>query len=350
MSKILLTLLYILVLQSNNFAQTTKLNIKIDDKIETIYSIAFLNNYFLIGPHDNVYKRSLKKDFNELKNHRAVQLFDSLVNSSDFVGNKIVEWIMQFDSFPELSQVKSTIESTKFSENDSLLYEFKREMIKFYYDSTFQKFLTKVSVVNDKVINQVNKSNTINKLPFYLEEYYGKRLDSYNLILSPFLHTGGFNVEMISLNKKKEIFSIIGPNGEIDFVPYFDKDYMETDMVLHEFGHSFVNPITDKYIKEIETIKDRYYTKELRETGNKNGYDEWRYVFNEIVLRATTIKITEQYFGKSKSKDNLKEEISNGFGMVNAVVGILGYYEKNREKYQTFDTFFPVLIEELKKN
>lgn len=35
-SKILLTLLYILVLQSNNFAQTTKLNIKIDDKIETI--------------------------------------------------------------------------------------------------------------------------------------------------------------------------------------------------------------------------------------------------------------------------------------------------------------------------
>lgn len=349
-SQILFGLLCILVFQSNSFAQKSKLNIKIDDKIETIYSIAFLNNYFLIGPHDNLYKRTLKKEFKELKNHRAVQLFDSLFNTSDFVGYKIVEWVMQFDSFPKLNQVRSSIEPIKFSENDTLLNEFKREMIKFYNDSTFQKFLKKGSVVNNKIINQVNKSNTINKLPFNLEEYYGKKLDSYNLILSPFLHTGGFNVEMISLNNTKEVFSIIGPNGEIDFVPYFDKDYMETDMVLHEFGHSFVNPITDKYIKEIETIKDRYYTKELRETGNINGYDEWRYVFNEIVLRATTIKITEQYFGKSIADENLKEEISNGFGMVSAVVKILGEYEKNRGEYQTFDKFFPVLIEELKKD
>lgn len=347
MNKIYIFLLIFFFISGKSYSQKSKLNIKIDDKIETLYSIAFLNNYFLIGPHDNFHKRKLKKEFIGLKEHRAVKLFDSLVNTSSFSGDKILKWVMQFDSFPNLTPIKSPTEPITYSTNDDLLFEFKKEFLKFHNDASFQKFLNQVSSINQKVINQVNKSKTINELPFYLEEYYGNKLNSYNLILSPFLHTGGFNVEMVLLNKQKEISSIIGPNGEIDFIPYFDKDYMETDMILHEFGHSFVNPISDQYLEEIEPLKDKYYTKELRETGNKNGYDEWRYVFNEIVLRATTIKITEKYFGKMKSEDNLREEISSGFGMVNDVVKILEEYENNRKKYPTFDMFYPVLIKRL---
>jgi hypothetical protein len=254
---------------------------------------------------------------------------------------------MQFDSFPNLTQTKSSIEPIIYSDNDILLTEFKKELINFHYDPLFQKFLKQVSSINEKLINQVNNSKTINELPSYLEEYYGIKLNSYNLILSPFLHTGGFNIEMKLANNQKEISSIIGPNGEIDFIPYFDKDYMETDMILHEFGHSFVNPISDQYLEEIETLRNKYYTKEIRETGNKNGYDEWRYIFNEIILRATTIKITEKHFGKTKSEDNLNEEISSGFGMVKEVVKILEEYKNNRKKYPTFDMFYPILIKRL---
>jgi len=347
MNKIYVILLFIFWLSEKSFAQKPRLNIKIDDKIETLYSIAFLNNYFLIGPHDNIYKRKLRKEFNGLKQHKAVHLFDSLINTSDIAGNNIVKWVMQFDSFPNLTQTKSSIEPIIYSDNDILLTEFKKELINFHYDPLFQKFLKQVSSINEKLINQVNNSKTINELPSYLEEYYGIKLNSYNLILSPFLHTGGFNIEMKLANNQKEISSIIGPNGEIDFIPYFDKDYMETDMILHEFGHSFVNPISDQYLEEIETLRNKYYTKELRETGNKNGYDEWRYIFNEIILRATTIKITEKHFGKTKSEDNLNEEISSGFGMVKEVVKILEEYKNNRKKYPTFDMFYPILIKRL---
>lgn len=347
MNKTYIVLLFISLVFEKSFAQKPKLIIKIDDKIETLYSIAFLNNYFLVGPHDNIYKRKLRKEFNGLKQHNAVQLFDSLINTSDIAGNKIINWVMQFDSFPNLTQIKTPIEPIIYSDNDILLTEFKKELINFHYDPSYQKYLKQVSSINEKVINQVENSKTIHELPFYLEEYYGSKLNSYNLILSPFLHTGGFNIEMKLANNQTETSSIIGPNGEIDFIPYFDKDYMETDMILHEFGHSFVNPISNQYLKEIDPLKDKYYTKELRETGNKNGYDEWRYVFNEIVLRATTIKITEKYFGKTKAENNLKEEISSGFGMVKEVVKILGEYENDRKKYPTFDKFYPILIKRL---
>ncbi|MDY3548941.1 DUF4932 domain-containing protein [Riemerella anatipestifer] len=334
----------------NVFGQKSKMNISIDEKIETLYAVAFLNNYFLVSPHDNLYKWKLKNDYKELKNHKAVTLFDELSKKHNFNGYKIVHWILQFDTFPALNELKKVADPFPFvkPENEELLVEFKKELLAFNNEPMFRKYWDEIQEYNIKVTKQVEKSPTIQHLPTYLEEYYGKKLKSYNLILSPLLHTGGFNAEMLSPQGQKEVYAIVGPNGEIDFIPYFDKDYIETDMILHEFGHSFVNPITDKYDAEIEKLKSKYYTNELKETGKKQGYNEWKYVFNELLLRATTIKIAEKYFGKEVAKANLQQEISAGFGLVENMVKILDEYEQNRKKYPTFDMFCPVLIDRMK--
>lgn len=89
MNRFYIFLLVFFLIFGKSYSQKSKLNIKIDDKIETLYSIAFLNNYFLIGPHDNFHKRKLKKEFIGLKEHKAVKLFDSLVNTSSFSGDKL---------------------------------------------------------------------------------------------------------------------------------------------------------------------------------------------------------------------------------------------------------------------
>lgn len=348
--KKLLTIILVTISIQHSFGQKSKLNISIDEKIETIYAVAFLNKYFLVSPHDNLYKWKLKDDYKELKNHKAVTLFDSLSKKHKFNGYKIVHWALQFDSFPKLNPIKQVAEPFPFvkGENENLLTEFKAELIAFNNEPMFQKYLKEVQELNNQVIKQVEKSSTIQNLPTYLEDYYGKKLSSYNLILSPFLHTGGFNAEMLSSNGQKEVYALVGPNGEIDFLPYFDKDYIETDMILHEFGHSFVNPITDRYEKEIEKLKNKYYSKELEETGKDEGYNEWKYVFNELLLRATTIKIAGKHFGKDISNENLQEEISSGFGLVEKMVKLLDEYEQNRTKYPTFDLFCPILIERMK--
>jgi hypothetical protein len=149
---------------------------------------------------------------------------------------------------------------------------------------------------------------------------------------------------MINSNGQKEVYAVVGPNCEIDFLPVFDKNFIETDIVLHEFG----NPITDKYERKINDLKEKYYTVELQKTGKENGYEEWKDVFNELILRATTIKITEKYFGKAQAKKNLDWEISEGFGLVESILKILDEYEQNRNLYPTFDKFFPVLLERMK--
>lgn len=304
------TILPILLLISIiSFGQKSELNITIDERIETIYSIAFLDNYFLVSNHDNLYKSKLRKKLDALKNHKAVVLFDTLSKKHGFNFYKVTHWALQFGKFPELNKVREVAEPYPFVETDSeyLLKNFKKEFISFNQDSLFQEYLTEIKPLNEKIIDQVKESKTIQELPTYLERYYGTELGSYNLILSPLVHSGGFNAEFIE-NGKKEVYAIIGPNGEIDFIPYFDQDYLETDMILHEFGHSFVNPLMDKYDKEIESLKNQYFTKKLEQSGKNQGYKEWKYIFNELLLRATTIRITEKNFGTEKAKELLDYE------------------------------------------
>jgi hypothetical protein len=344
------TILLILLLASlRSIGQKRELNITIDERIETIYSIAFLDNYFLVNNHDNLYKSKLTNHFKALKNHKAVALFDTLSKKHVFNFNNVTDWVLQFGEFPELNKVREVINPDSFDESkrDYLIKKFKKELISFNQDSLFQAYLIEVKELNEKVINQVKQSKSIQHLPAYLEKYYGTELGSYNLILSPLVHSGGFNSKFIA-DGKIEVYAIIGPNGEIEHIPYFEKEYLEMDMILHEFGHSFVNPLTEKFQKEIETIKEKYYNESLKKDGKAQAYGKWKYLFNELIIRAITIRIANEYFGTEKAKELLNYEKSIGFSLVENIVEILKEYENTREKYSKFGEFYPILIERMK--
>lgn len=348
MKKIIVLILLFVSLKS--IGQKSELNIAIDERIETLYSVAFLNDYFLIGEHQNLYKQKLDKNLQPLKKHKAVQLFDSLSKKYNFSYYRTVEWVLLFSDFPEFKKIKEKTDKyeTVPKSKEYLLENFREELIKFNQDTLFQSYLNEIKPLNKKIISQIKKSETLNELPTYLENFYGKKLNSYNLILSPLLHSGGFNSETINQNGEKEVYALIGPNGEIDFVPYFDKSYLETDLILHEFGHSFVNPLMEKHEKAIESLKPKYFTEKLEKHAKYQGYSKWKFVFNELLVRATTIKIAEKNFGKEKANELLEYEKSIGFGVVESILEILNEYDQNRNKYTDFDKFYPTLIERMK--
>ena len=101
-------------------------------------------------------------------------------------------------------------------------------------------------------------------------------------------------------------------SAQIELFQSFGNDYLETDMILHEFGHSFVNPLSKKYEKEIENLRTKYYDKKLEKSGRQQGYSQWKYVFNEILLRAIVINISRSKFGKEKADKLLEFEKSVG--------------------------------------
>ena len=348
MKTIALSILLLIAFQCSG--QEPELSIAIDERIETLYTVAYLNDYFLVSEHENLHKRKIREELQALKTHEAVQLFDSLSKNYHFSYYRTVEWILQLSSFPEFRKIKEKADNyaTVPEDKEFLLEKFRVELIRFNQDPLFQSYLESVKPLSQKVLLQIQESGTIGNLPAYLENYFGKKLSSYNLILSPLLHAGGFNSELINQNGETEVYALVGPNGEIDFMPYFDKGFLETDLVLHEFGHSFVNPLLEKYDKEIDHLKAKYFTSQLKESAKHQGYREWKFVFNELLLRAITIQLAERYYGKERAEELLEYESSIGFELVGDILDVLKEYEENRNKYPDFDKFYPVLIDHLK--
>lgn len=345
------SILFSLAINYSYSQEKPLLNIVVDDRIETLYTIAYLDNYSLVSKHKSLYTNYIDQKLSTLKNHNAVALFDTISKKYNFSYYRTVEWALQYSHLPEFKKEKNRADKNDpliAEGKEYLLEEFRTAMISFYNDSLFQKYRNEMQTINNKVIATIRESKSIELLPQYLESYYGQKLASYNLIISPLLHSGGFNAEIVNEKQNKEVYALIGPNGEIKFYPYFEKDYLEMDLILHEFGHSFVNPLMEKYEKEIDKLRPKYYTEQLRKNGKEQGYQEWKYVFNEILLRAIVINITEKKFGIAKATKLLEFEKSVGFDLVEVFEKKLKLYEKQRKTYKNFADYYPKLLTDLR--
>ena len=100
-------LIFILFFSNLIFGQKAKLNISIDDRIETLYSVAYFDNYFLVNKHTNIYKNTLYQKLTSLKNHRAVALFDTISKKYNFSYYRPIEWILQYSDFPKFEKIKT---------------------------------------------------------------------------------------------------------------------------------------------------------------------------------------------------------------------------------------------------
>jgi hypothetical protein len=90
-----------------------------------------------------------------------------------------------------------------------------------------------------------------------LEDYYGMKQNSYNLILAPLFHSGGYGPRVKTDGGNYDIYGIIGPHDVKDGIPQYNKEIIRY-IAWHEFGHSFVNPATSRYIDEINKYSKLY--------------------------------------------------------------------------------------------
>ena len=148
-------LIFILFFSNLIFGQKAKLNISIDDRIETLYSVAYFDNYFLVNKHANIYKNTLDKQLASLKNHRAIALFDTISKKYNFSYYRPIEWILQYSDFPKFEKIKTKSDAedeTITKGKEYLLEEFRNELTKFNQDSLFQNYLKAAACTHHSLI------------------------------------------------------------------------------------------------------------------------------------------------------------------------------------------------------
>ncbi len=322
-----------------------QLQIVVDPRIELLAVVQSLGDYGsktgLITTFDFSYKREVADYFRPFGKERAVEIFGEM-SGHGFNFDAPPTAMLFFSDPPEILPRHPVPEEIleraggreKLDEFMGALREFakKSDFMKFY-ESRREWYARIAGCAQDSIHGDYVRM---------LENYYGMTQASYTIILAP-LVTGGFGPRVEVMPGHYSLYNICGPIGMQDSLPNFGTVENFRHIAWHEFSHSFVNPATDRFGKDV----DRYSGLFDRISDEMHGmaYSNWRTCVNEHIVRAVTTRLTYREAGKAAGDASMRRERGRGFAYIRELCSALEDYENRRERYATFVDFYPKLVD-----
>ena len=136
---------------------------------------------------------------------------------------------------------------------------------------------------------------------------------------------------LVYVSKKENLFDI--------------EDQRVIIMSVHEFGHGYVNPLTEQYLKEND-IPDLF--SDIADVMRKQAYGKISSIINEHVIRAIVIRyISLIYHDEAWVQRAIQNEKKRGFIYIEDILESLEEYENQRQNYPTFDLYYPMIVKHL---
>lgn len=302
------------------------LSIRVDEKAELLLTVQYLSGYFLITEAELDYKKVLEAAFGAYRQHPAVELFKSM-SQSYFAFDKPIEFICHY-SFPDLEvAVPFEEEHLIYWKNQDTLDLFVRQLKDFYETSSFHSFFEAQQPFYDTVLADVRSKLGDTEYVGLFERYYRASQASYNVIVSPLLHSGGFGPRTRRADGSYDLYAFIGPAADSGPFPQFDANYLALDLILHEFSHSFCNPVVNEHYEQLEQFECLY--EPIAEAMQKQGYGNWKTCLYEHLVRAAVVRLVHHAFGPKYAEALRQWEIEEGsFVHLDGILAVLEEYEK----------------------
>ncbi|WP_462248402.1 DUF4932 domain-containing protein [Ekhidna sp.] len=174
-----------------------------------------------------------------------------------------------------------------------------------------------------------------------MEEFYQQEFDQYELIPSlTILTSSGWGIKDRKANKAIFVLAPLAKNYN------FSNERFESLMV-HEFGHSFVNHVVDKN-RELVKMSQHLYDSIGADMASQ-GYPNWIYCVYEHFVRAGEVMVPELNGDATKSQEVLNENINfKSFIYLSFIVNRLRHYridQNNSYKKSVKKTLKDLIVE-----
>jgi hypothetical protein len=155
----------------------------------------------------------------------------------------------------------------------------------FAQKSNFEKFYKAHKTYYDSLIQLEKKYMPVKRMWQWLEKEFPYTYQSYKVIFSPLIN-GAHNTDRLSANNFKEVLLYVRSIEKINTAknPQILEGMM-SGIVFTEIDHNYVNPVSDKYKKEIEEIFANRKTWTSNE-GDASNYGGPLEIFNEYMTHA----------------------------------------------------------------
>jgi len=326
-------------------ASENRFSITVDPRMELL---AVVQHFTSWAPGGHIKSKTTYKDdidhyFEGFKDHPAIAYVERLVNAG-FTHDAPVAFMLYHGDPPELVQKSQysdyLIGRAKGEEN---LIEFADELRDFARKTDFIRFYQAHKPLYDTQVAEVKSLLEGKDYVQVLEDFYGESRNSYGVILPP-LFAGGYGIT-IENKKGYDIYGVIGPcslRGKR--VTFACLNYLES-IILHEWSHSFVNPLVDQNFNRFKESIDLF--EPIKGMMRNQAYPNWRIALYEHIVRACEIHLRANLYEDFKKEKPLRFQEGKGFWYISFIDSLLDVYETQRRQYPTFSKFVPVIATRL---
>lgn len=208
------------------------------------------NNSNMIDMTTSYYKKVIQH-FLHFKNHPIVMQFDTLLKQGYYTHLKMNSCAY---IFKENGIVKGGIYDRLAWTDENNLEPFIKHLQDFAIKSDFRKFYKGNLPYYNSLIKEQKKKVPVEKMWEWLENEFPDKYDSYKITFSPLVY-GSHSTNRFEDNGFSEtVMFICGPNRGTFPDNYSDKVWegFLARVVFTEIDHNYVNPVTDKYAKEVD--------------------------------------------------------------------------------------------------
>lgn len=272
--------------------------------------------------------------FQGFRDHPAVQTTDSLFKMMwYFVFNAVAFY---YSELPEARLIgKIPAEYKEWRSMEKMMASYLASVRDFYRISGFEGFWKSHQKDIQSLINQVRDNLPPFDIPQLLEDFYGRKIDRFFIVPSPFMARSATHVEVQDDEGRWRFYHIDGGLG-------FSDSFSSAYYAFHEFSHCFIEPISIKYREEINKLA--YLYEPLKKDLQSMGYKNWDRAFAEHMVTAAQIHLTRKAFGEDTAQEMLKKERKKGFKLIQHFYNYLKEYDENREEYKDLEFFYPKIL------
>lgn len=310
-------------------------NIYVNPFIECLGIVFVLAEFELNKTRTNKkYIEEINSCFSNYKKHNFVIQFKELLKISSFKYDAPIEMILTM--FYNVKPSEELLQRARLTY--AQYQQLKRDFVNFYNEIKFDNFFENNK--NYFTLNAEQFKQDIEKYSpqKFLFDFLGLSSDNLNVLLMFGITTANYGIKI-----GNQLFCCVRPykksrfDDQIDFC--YDLPYMTT-LILHEFAHSFINPITDKYKDIIASLDNEIFS----EIFALNPYG----VHKETAINETIIRTIECLYLKSYFVDSYNliknEYLQDGFVFIPQLENVFEKYLSNRKLYKNILDFYPEII------
>ena len=129
---------------------------------------------------------------------------------------------------------------------------------------------------------------------------------------------------------------------DADGLPDFDSGFTST--LVHEFAHSYVHPLIDRFESQLRQPGNRLFAA-VSADMRRQAYGNADTVLNESLVRAATARYAFEHDGPEAAARAVAQERRNSFLWTGELFELLGKYAQDREHYPTMESFMPRIVD-----